>query len=183
MVDFRGLRLLLSDKKFYEKKWYLSPSFIIKTGELICSFFHQSHSNEKLKALPASVCGAVNSAVHCYCVYLSGHWLVYGLVVCHTSNGTMTHYRFLSTQTTAVLISDEIGWINCVCFLFFVFCLLFLCSTQLEKEDFLENLHVLPCFVYLKNILLISCVFWILEWWASHVSSDKFQDFWQTRDP
>ena len=30
-----------------------------------------------------------------------------------------------------------------------------------NKEDFLENVHVLSCFVQLKNIILISCVFLI----------------------
>ena len=29
-----------------------------------------------------------------------------------------------------------------------------------KKKDFLENLHVLSCFVQFKSILLISCVFW-----------------------
>ena len=32
------------------------------------------------------------------------------------------------------------------------------------KEDFLENLHVLSCFVRLKSVLLISRVFWILRY-------------------
>ena len=31
----------------------------------------------------------------------------------------------------------------------------------LEKDDYIENLHVLSCFVFLKSVLLISCVFWI----------------------
>ena len=38
---------------------------------------------------------------------------------------------------------------------------LFLCCMQLGKEDFLENLHVLSCFVQLKSVLLISSVFWV----------------------
>ena len=42
-----------------------------------------------------------------------------------------------------------------------MFVFLFLCCAWLEKEDFLENLHVLSCFVQLKSVLLISCVFWI----------------------
>ena len=42
---------------------------------------------------------------------------------------------------------------------------LFLCCTKLEKEDFLENLHVLSCFIQLQSLLLISCVFW------SHLST------------
>ena len=44
-------------------------------------------------------------------------------------------------------------------FLFFFFFLF--CCTWLEKEDFLENLHILSHFVQLKCVLLISCVFWI----------------------
>ena len=46
---------------------------------------------------------------------------------------------------------------------------MFLCCTWLEKEDFFENLHVLSCFVRLKSVLLISCVFWIFfsERWQS----------------
>ena len=32
-----------------------------------------------------------------------------------------------------------------------------------KKEDFLENLHVLSSFVLLISVLLISCVFWILD--------------------
>ena len=39
---------------------------------------------------------------------------------------------------------------------------LFLCCTKLEIDDFLENVHVLSCFVQLKSVLLISCVFWII---------------------
>ena len=39
----------------------------------------------------------------------------------------------------------KISWIIC----------LFLCCTKLEKEDFLENLHALSCFVQLKSVLLI----------------------------
>ena len=46
----------------------------------------------------------------------------------------------------------KISWINC---------LFYFCCMQLEKEDFLENLHVLSCFVKIKSVLLISCVFWI----------------------
>ena len=42
-----------------------------------------------------------------------------------------------------------------------LFVFVFLSCTQLEKEDFLENLQVLSCFIQLKNVLLISCVFWI----------------------
>ena len=34
-------------------------------------------------------------------------------------------------------------------------------SFGLKKEDFLENLHILSCFVQLKSILLMSCVFCI----------------------
>ena len=34
-----------------------------------------------------------------------------------------------------------------------------LCCTLLEKEDFVKYLHVLTCFVQLKSVLLISCVF------------------------
>ena len=37
----------------------------------------------------------------------------------------------------------------------------------LEKEDFLENVYVLSCFVQLESILLISCVFWIFSVTAS----------------
>ena len=47
---------------------------------------------------------------------------------------------------------------------------LFLYCRWLEKEDFLEMLHVLSCFVQLKSVLLISCVFWIFffsERWQS----------------
>ena len=40
-------------------------------------------------------------------------------------------------------------------------CFLLQCCTQLEKEDFLQNVHVLSCFVQLKSVLLISCVLWI----------------------
>ena len=29
------------------------------------------------------------------------------------------------------------------------------------KSEFLENLHVLSCFVQLKSLLFIFCVFWI----------------------
>ena len=36
--------------------------------------------------------------------------------------------------------------------------LFFLCCTKLEKEDFLENVHVLSCFVQLKSVVLICCV-------------------------
>ena len=32
---------------------------------------------------------------------------------------------------------------------------------QLEKDDYIENLHILSCSVLLKSGLLISCVFWI----------------------
>ena len=32
---------------------------------------------------------------------------------------------------------------------------------QLEKDDYIENLHVLSCFVLSKSVLLISCVLWI----------------------
>ena len=42
-----------------------------------------------------------------------------------------------------------------------LFVFLFLCCTSLEKEDFLENANVLSCFIQLKSVLLISCVFWI----------------------
>ena len=31
---------------------------------------------------------------------------------------------------------------------------------KLEKDDYIENLHVLSCFVLLKSVLLTSCVFW-----------------------
>ena len=34
-------------------------------------------------------------------------------------------------------------------------------NRKTEKEDFLKNVHVLSCFIQLKSILLISCVFWI----------------------
>ena len=36
-------------------------------------------------------------------------------------------------------------------------------ALETEKEDFLENLHVLSCCVQLKSVLLICCVFWILK--------------------
>ena len=40
-----------------------------------------------------------------------------------------------------------------------LFVFLFLCCKYLEKEDFLENLHVLSCFVQLKSILFnLLCV-------------------------
>ena len=32
---------------------------------------------------------------------------------------------------------------------------------RFEKENFLKNLHILSCFVQLKSVLLISCVFWV----------------------
>ena len=40
---------------------------------------------------------------------------------------------------------------------------------ETEKEDFLENLHVLSRFVQLKSVLSISCVFWtfLSERWQS----------------
>ena len=40
---------------------------------------------------------------------------------------------------------------------------------KLEKDDYIENLHALSCFVLLKSVLLISCVFWIFfsERWQS----------------
>ena len=44
-----------------------------------------------------------------------------------------------------------------------LFVFLFLCCTELETEDFLENLHILSCFVQLISVLLISCVFWIIK--------------------
>ena len=53
--------------------------------------------------------------------------------------------------------------------LLFFFLLLLLCCTYLEKEDFLENLHVLFCCVQLKSVLLISCVFWVVIQWLSCV--------------
>ena len=34
-------------------------------------------------------------------------------------------------------------------------------TALLEKDDYIENLHVLSCSVLLKSVLLISCVFWI----------------------
>ena len=55
------------------------------------------------------------------------------------------------TINSTYLASEGIG----------MFVFLFLCCAWLEKEDFLENLHVLSCFVQLKSVLLISCVFWI----------------------
>ena len=36
------------------------------------------------------------------------------------------------------------------------------CCTHLEKEDYLENLNVLSCFVWWKSDLFISCVFWMV---------------------
>ena len=36
-----------------------------------------------------------------------------------------------------------------------------LLSRELERDDYIENLHVLSCFILLKSVLLISCVFWI----------------------
>ena len=38
-----------------------------------------------------------------------------------------------------------------------------------SDDDYIENLHVLSCFVLLKSVLLISCVFWIFfsERWQS----------------
>ena len=45
------------------------------------------------------------------------------------------------------------SWINCLFLCFYV--------VRSLKEDFLENLHVLSCFVQSKKVLLISCVFWI----------------------
>ena len=47
-------------------------------------------------------------------------------------------------------------------------CVLLYC-TELEKDDYIDNLHVLSCSVLLKSVLLISCVFWIffLERWQS----------------
>ena len=45
----------------------------------------------------------------------------------------------------------KISWFNC----FLLYC------TQLEKDDYIENLHVLSCSVLLKSLLLISCVFWV----------------------
>ena len=34
---------------------------------------------------------------------------------------------------------------------------------ELEKDDYIENVHVLSWFVLLKSVLLISCVFWNCE--------------------
>ena len=45
--------------------------------------------------------------------------------------------------------------------LIFVRQLLLLYCTLLEKDDYIENLHVLSCSGLLKSFLLISCVFWI----------------------
>ena len=59
--------------------------------------------------------------------------------------------------------TKKISWFNC----FLLYC------TQLEKDDNIENLHVLifffkSCSVLLKSVLLISCVFCIfyqvVEW-------------------
>ena len=53
----------------------------------------------------------------------------------------------------------------------------FLCCTQLEKDDLLENLHVLSCVVQLKSVLLISCVFWIF--FSDRWQSTLFQIFFE----
>ena len=45
---------------------------------------------------------------------------------------------------------------------------------KLEKEDFLKNVHVLSCFIQLKSVLLISCVFWMF---FQNAGSQLFQIF------
>ena len=49
----------------------------------------------------------------------------------------------------------KISWINCFS--------IFMLYVAWKKEDFLEKLHVLSCFVQLKSVLLIACVFWIFS--------------------
>ena len=58
----------------------------------------------------------------------------------------------LKTKNQGVNLTQD--KLNCLFFCFYVVC-------SLKKEDFLENLHVLSCFVQLKSILLISRVFWM----------------------
>ena len=67
--------------------------------------------------------------------------------------GTFSFHQLPGTQPT------KISWFNC----FLLYC------TQLEKDEYIENLHVLSCSILLKSILLISCVFWIFfsERWQS----------------
>ena len=45
------------------------------------------------------------------------------------------------------------------------------------NEDFLENLPVLFCFVQLKSVLLIPCVFWILFQWVLWCCTELFYTF------
>ena len=49
------------------------------------------------------------------------------------------------------MVRTKISWFNC----FLLYC------SELEKDDYIENVHVLSCFVLSKSVLLISCVFWI----------------------
>ena len=49
------------------------------------------------------------------------------------------------------MVRTKISWF--ICFLLY-------CS-ELEKDGYIENVHVLSCFVLSKSVLLISCVFWI----------------------
>ena len=77
--------------------------------------------------------------------------------------GTFSFHQLPGTQPT------KISWFNC----FLLYC------TQLEKDDYIENVHVLSCFVVLKSVLLFSCVFWIFfsERWQSTLFQNFFYFF------
>ena len=57
---------------------------------------------------------------------------------------------FSSRQPPSIKLTKD-SWFNC----FLLYC------TLLEKNNYIENLHVLSCSDLLKSVLLIPCVFWI----------------------
>ena len=62
-----------------------------------------------------------------------------------------TQQKTVKPTCLCPLGARKISWFNS----FLLYC------TQLEKDDYIENLHVLSCSILLKSVLLISCVFWI----------------------
>ena len=76
------------------------------------------------------------------------------------SSRVMVYIFVLSSFSSHVQHKNrKAKWINCF----------FLCCTWLEKEDFLETLHVLSCLVQLKSVLFnLLCVL------------DPFSERWQT---
>ena len=95
-----------------------------------------------------------------------------------------TNLQLSPSASFLALNGKKISWFNC----FLLYC------TWLEKENYIENVHVLSCFVLLKSVLLISCVFWILTtcstscnrwwwWWWWLLACEDFGRMFDTSFP